>query len=460
MLKEKVLNSEVERIKSILEKNDLKQIKTIGKYRGFIEKVTRIEAYILLMNINVTKMGERVSEHFNEPKFRKFEDVIMHDISRSFHHLSISKEQNTKQRMAKREEFKIFIYTQLGAHPQIQYYQGMNDIAELMFQCYGKTYGFAFLEYFLTKYFDVFTGNEFDICLNTQTSTIIEILKISKPQIASILDSHEKIGFLWPWLLTYFMHSLSNIDIINRILDFVICSPKYDIVLVCVAVVVELWDRNLARYYPDVSFDLITEVYYHRNLDALDWENIMKLAIKLDSNEEVRKLITEDNIEDTINKQNEVKLEEERINNLKQSPYSKMVESPGKQTWYDNLLGNFWTENNSTVDANKSYDNKDHKTNGDIEFGMVTPDKKQNNKVVDNTRYKGFVAGLFDNFKLFSNNQNYSKRNMSESENKPNSNKMVDKYGSPISHKSSILTQKELESTMADKQCNAVRPDF
>jgi len=49
---------------------------------------------------------------------------------------------------------------------------------------------------------------------------------------------------------------------------------------------------------------------------------------------------------------------------------------------------------------------------------------------------------------------------MSESENKPNSNKMVDKYGSPISHKSSILTQKELESTMADKQCNAVRPDF
>jgi len=53
-----------------------------------------------------------------------------------------------------------------------------------------------------------------------------------------------------------------------------------------------------------------------------------------------------------------------------------MVESPGKQTWYDNLLGNFWTENNSTVDANKSYDNKDHKTNGDIEFGMVTPDKK------------------------------------------------------------------------------------
>lgn len=465
MIKKKSPNSELLRIQSILEKKDVKAIKQVGKYRGFIDKVHRIQAYQLIMGMSNSKLGQRLSEHCSETKFRKFEDVIMHDISRSFHHLSISKEYNTKQRTVKREEFKGFIYAQLGAHPEIQYYQGMNDIAELMFTYYGKSYGYIFLEYFQLNFFDGFTGNEFDVYLHVLTDTIIEILSISRPKIADTLDNHEKIGFLWPWLLTNFIHSLSNIEIINRILDFVLCSSKFDITFICVAVVQELWDICLDRYYPNISFDLLTEVYYHKNLDFLNWDNIMLSAVKLSDTEEIIRLVSPDVLQDKIDMKEEIKAEEERLNHLKHSPYSKLVESPGKNTWYENFLGNFWTEHNSMIDVNnKSFDNNNYKNNNDVENGMITPEKNIASK--EETKYKGFVTSQFGSFKLYSTfntNPFYSQRHGSDNEKNPKSNKMIDDFGSPISHKSSpitqkssTLTQKELSSTTVGKRNNSV----
>jgi hypothetical protein len=43
-------------------------------------------------------------------------------------------------------------------------------------------------------------------------------------------------SFAIPWILTWFSHSIKKINIINRIFDYLLCSPPHTIIFTCAAV--------------------------------------------------------------------------------------------------------------------------------------------------------------------------------------------------------------------------------
>ena len=54
--------------------------------------------------------------------------------------------------------------------------------------------------------------------------------------------------FALPWMLTWFSHSLGEMDAILRIFDYLISSPPYSILYMCAAVLLttrhELFQKN------------------------------------------------------------------------------------------------------------------------------------------------------------------------------------------------------------------------
>lgn len=113
------------------------------------------------------------------------------------------------------------------------YYQGYNYIGEIFLMTYGKQIGYVFIERLAWLFFkEYFMEETFKTKITDRLRSIFNIMTDFYPNALRILRVEEsdddslvgKFAFMLSWLLCWYSYKISDVNIIMRIFDYLICN--------------------------------------------------------------------------------------------------------------------------------------------------------------------------------------------------------------------------------------------
>jgi len=114
-----------------------------------------------------------------------------------------------------------------------------------------------------------------------QLKLILKVLAAFDPEHASTLSSfYEEVPiFAVPWLLTWFAHSLRDMDQILRIYDFLLSSPPQTIIYMCAALLI-ITKEELVNSTEELDMPAVHQFY--QKIDIPDVELLIATTIEME----------------------------------------------------------------------------------------------------------------------------------------------------------------------------------
>lgn len=130
---------------------------------------------------------------------------------------------------------------------------------------YGKHLGYVFIERLAMLFFHDFFGEKsFQKKLHVRLSNIYDIMHDYYPHVLDILHIEDneidnlvgKFAFMLSWLLCWYSYKISDVNVILRIFDYLICSPEDSIDWLTSCVIGTMFDNTEIDVESPVSFIL------------------------------------------------------------------------------------------------------------------------------------------------------------------------------------------------------------
>eukprot|EP01126_Amoeba_proteus_P032849 TRINITY_DN3206_c0_g2_i5.p1 TRINITY_DN3206_c0_g2~~TRINITY_DN3206_c0_g2_i5.p1 ORF type:complete len:383 (+),score=76.74 TRINITY_DN3206_c0_g2_i5:113-1261(+) len=258
----------LQHINKILEgkinKTSITELREIANSCGLVNKTIRRKVWPLLLGIKTTKFPH--FEHKVVP--HNYTEQVAKDVDRSLWKLVPDNE-----RMKKRTELSNIINAVLAENPDLHYFQGYHDIASVLLLVCGPRCAYVLLRkislFFIRDHMnDKMMEGTTDILNNLQP-----LLTLVDPEVSEILA---RTGvppfFCLSWILTWFSHSVEELDVICRLFDFFLSANPYASLYMTVAIVVTKAE-GLKTCSPD-------EMFAHKYLSELPhnmpWESLIR----------------------------------------------------------------------------------------------------------------------------------------------------------------------------------------
>ncbi|CAD8164995.1 unnamed protein product [Paramecium octaurelia] len=204
-------------------------------------------------------------------------DQLLKDVNRSLN--TIQQVKNFKEIDQLRNCLMDVLDTIFSQHPNYSYYQGYHDVASILILVLGVEQGYIAATYAAQNFFKDYLAQELSTTITPQYQFIRNLLlrysrDTSNHKLRQLMLCIEHPTCVIPWILTWFSHSLDNINDICRIWDFLLCSKQNTVLYVCAAFIVihhEILDLRSDE-------DLIGEFQEHfQNLNNKDRISDLKI---------------------------------------------------------------------------------------------------------------------------------------------------------------------------------------
>ena len=273
-------------------KDKTQQLLNYGRDFGFMNADIRRQAYMNILKITEDEV-EKVS--FELAKFvpEKKDDTLLNDSNRSFIGFSELQGFSTENIKMLREDLSNMLHFFFHKHPELSYYQGFNNFAELFLMIYGKALGYLFLERWAHRYLAAYLSHDY---FGSEISKIIgrtqKVLEKEVPtfklmfevegteeQQAGIMKS--RLSFVVSWIVTWFSYRTHNLTIIYRIFDYIVCSSfEYEQSYV-ISIITSLIVRNVVLIHgmslkDERTYEERMLVLYNCSLDSVDWKRVIE----------------------------------------------------------------------------------------------------------------------------------------------------------------------------------------
>lgn len=161
------------------------------------------------------------------------------DLDRSFHNFEHTKDWSEEHFAAKKVLLGDTITAILARNPALEYYQGYHTLCIVVLEVCEDDPALAFniLEYLSNHFFKDYMGADFDK-VRLILPLVLEIIrKVDSKLFVFLTTANIESFFSLSWIITWFGHDVSDINIAARIYDSLICSHPLFILYVSAAVV-------------------------------------------------------------------------------------------------------------------------------------------------------------------------------------------------------------------------------
>ncbi|CAD8067475.1 unnamed protein product [Paramecium sonneborni] len=250
------------------------KIRKYGRTYGFHNIYFRKQIWIKLLGIDQQLQ-------YNESQKCLQHDQLLKDVNRSLN--TISQIKNFKEIDQLRKCLMEVLDTIFSQHPNYSYYQGYHDVVSILILVLGVEQGYIAATYAAQNFFKDYLDQELATTITPQYLFIRNLLlrysrDNSNQKLRQIMLIIEHPTCVIPWILTWFSHSLENINDICRIWDFLLCSKQSTILYVCAAFIAIHHDNIDVRN----EDDLIGEFQeFFQNLNNKDRIQNLKLEMVL-----------------------------------------------------------------------------------------------------------------------------------------------------------------------------------
>ena len=242
---------------------DHKSLRSIGRTTGFPAKLRPKIWTILLVG------QHKDEEDNNEP--HKDEKQVLLDTNRSF--ISCLPPGIDVKRA--KDDLQHVICQVLRRNPWLNYYQGYHDIAQIILIVMGRTRSVEVLEALSYRFLRDFMLSTLQPSMS-MLQLVHQIIFVADPAYASSLSQIEPY-YAVSTLLTWWVHSLEDLDVACRLFDFLICSdPAMILYTIAASTLLRKDAVKQCDGDPDIIFHTLST-----NLKGLDSSEVIKLATDL-----------------------------------------------------------------------------------------------------------------------------------------------------------------------------------
>ncbi|CAD8155133.1 unnamed protein product [Paramecium pentaurelia] len=216
-------------------------------------------------------------------------DQLLKDVHRSLN--TISQVKNFKEIDQLRKCLMDVLDSIFSQCPNFSYYQGYHDVVSILILVLGVEQGYIASIYAAQNFFKDYLDQELATTITPQYQFIRNLLlrysrDTSNQKLNQLMTIIEHPTCVIPWILTWFSHSLDNLNDISRIWDFLFCSQQNSILYVCAAFiaihyeVLDLRDEdNLIGEFQEYFQNLNNK----ERIQDIKLENILQLAQQFES---------------------------------------------------------------------------------------------------------------------------------------------------------------------------------
>ncbi|KAG4301757.1 hypothetical protein PCK1_001994 [Pneumocystis canis] len=185
------------------------------------------------------------------PKSKKYILLVKPNIQRDLDHIKLKKKKN---------ELKSLIVEILRKHPNLNYFQGFHDIAQVFLLCAGKKKAAKLLEFLsLTRIRDFFLPS---------LSPVLNHLEFIK---SIILKEDEKLGkhienipshFALATYLTWFSHEAEHLEDVLKLFDFILATDTIMILYIHATIILQQKEKilSIAEEETDIIYKVLSDL--------------------------------------------------------------------------------------------------------------------------------------------------------------------------------------------------------
>ncbi|CAK93304.1 unnamed protein product (macronuclear) [Paramecium tetraurelia] len=230
-------------------------------------------------------------------------DQLLKDVNRSLN--TITQVKNFKEIDQLRKCLMDVLDTIFSHYPNYSYYQGYHDVVSVLILVLGVEQGYRASVYAAQHFFKDYLDQELSTTITPQYQFIrILLLRFSKDtnnqKLNGIMTIIEHPTCVIPWILTWFSHSLENINDISRVWDFLFCSSQNTILYICAAFIaihhetLEVTDEDdLVGEFQDFFQNLNNK----ERIQDIRLESVLQLAYMLEDKYKFEPICQQENIQ-------------------------------------------------------------------------------------------------------------------------------------------------------------------
>jgi len=194
------------------------------------------------------RIEKRESGHF-DPEVMKQISVIDADVVRCVSHWDIHEGLDPGKRSQLRDDLRAILVALVYTHREagFKYYQGLHEVGLVFLNVGNPTQAFYMVEALALNHLANFVHLPFNLSLLPLTDAVMYLIGLADSELhAKFLRTGTPAHFCIPWLLTWFAHCFSASSLIQRVFDFLLCSPPALSVHLCAALVIHARAELLA----------------------------------------------------------------------------------------------------------------------------------------------------------------------------------------------------------------------
>ncbi|KTW25581.1 hypothetical protein T552_03442 [Pneumocystis carinii B80] len=281
---------------AILE-NDFINLKKYGSQGySFINNKFRKKIWKILICPEDKKVDSKID--WKLLPVHKDENQVQLDVNRSF--IYYPKNLSNHEIKKKRNELNSLIVEILRKHPNLNYFQGYHDIAQVFLLCIGRKEAFKPLELLsLTRIRDFFLPSLSPILDHLE---FIKLIVQKKDQELGKHIANVPSHFALASYLTWFSHEIKHLKHILKIFDFIISTDTAMVLYIYAAIIIQkkkeimIIDKDdidiLHKFLNDLSQECHTKDIFRKSISLREeiplralpnWKYIMKYSFLKDS---------------------------------------------------------------------------------------------------------------------------------------------------------------------------------
>ena len=176
------------------------------------------------------------------------------DVERSFQNILIRKNASLSEEWVfhRRRALERITMTLLIAHPDLYYYQGLNDIfGAVILILEDESLAYRVCEAVATRYLADYMQPDFKNLAVLMRLIFYIIREVDSELYTFLRDISMEPYFATSWIVTWLLHDLKELSRMARLIDAIICSvPLY--ILYLSAAIVLLYKKGVLQCYADI----------------------------------------------------------------------------------------------------------------------------------------------------------------------------------------------------------------
>lgn len=268
-------------VESAVNDENVEKLRMLAVKGGLINNEYRKKSWLLFLKNGNNNNGQKSEQDFTQTK-----QQVELDVNRSFNIYKV----NGDVEKLKKELLELIVMV-LKVNPQLCYYQGYHDVAQVALLVYGSaTNAFEFLNILSRSVLRDYMMPKLRPSLD-QLDIIPPLLTLADPYLGKLVRSIPSFYALSS-IMTLFSHNVQEFDSLCILFDYILASekPVKSVLYLYVALILERKSK-VKEVMDDV--DMIHSILSNIADDPLeDVQIIVKHAIKLSENYKLDKLTT------------------------------------------------------------------------------------------------------------------------------------------------------------------------